>query len=44
MANTKAFIRTVHEKYGMKPLVPFQAPIDIGDIGYLGKDGTWTPV
>lgn len=44
MANIKGFIEATQSKYAMRPVVPFQTPIEIGDIGYLGRDGVWSPV
>lgn len=44
MANTKGFITKVAKSFGMRPVVPFQTPLAIGDVGYIGKDGTWNPV
>lgn len=43
VANIDAFVGSVQKKYGMRPLVPFQAPIEIGDVGYL-QSGVWTPI
>jgi hypothetical protein len=44
MANTQGFIKAVQDNYGMRPVVPFQTALHIGDIGYLGSDGVWNPV
>ena len=39
MANIKGFIEAVQSKYGMRPLVPFETPIEIGDIGRFAPFG-----
>jgi hypothetical protein len=40
----REFIETVHERYGMRPVVPFEFPIEIGDIGRIANDGSWRPI
>jgi hypothetical protein len=44
MADVRSFVRTVQENYGMRPVVPLEHPIAIGDIGRIGSDGAWEPV
>jgi hypothetical protein len=44
MADVRKFVTSVQERYGMRPVVPFEQPIEIGDIGTLGPDGAWNPV
>ena len=44
MADVRRFVAIVQERYGMRPVVPFEQPIEIGDIGTLGPDGAWNPV
>jgi hypothetical protein len=44
MADTAGFIKAVQAHYGMRPTVPFQTPIAVGDIGYIGSGGVWNPV
>jgi len=43
MANIKGFISGVQGRYGMRPVVPFQTPLAIGDIGMIDKNGIWNP-
>jgi hypothetical protein len=43
MTDIRGFVRAVQDKYGMRPVMPFQAPIEIGDVGHVGKDGVWRP-
>lgn len=38
------FVEAVHQRYGMRPVVPFEFPIEIGDIGRIGSDGSWKPI
>jgi hypothetical protein len=44
MADVSAFVRAVQENYGMRPVVPLEHPIAIGDIGRIGADGAWEPI
>ena len=44
MSAVRGFVAAVQERYGMRPVVPLEQPIEIGDIGMIGKDGTWKPV
>lgn len=44
MADVRKFVASVQERYGMRPVVPFEQPIEIGDIGTVGADGAWNPV
>jgi hypothetical protein len=43
VANIDGFVQSVQSKYGMRPVIPFQTPVEIGDIGYLRK-GVWAPM
>jgi hypothetical protein len=38
------FVETVRQRYGMRPVVPFEFPIEIGDIGRVAPDGSWRPI
>lgn len=40
----REFIEAVHQRYGMRPVVPFEFPIEIGDIGRIANDGSWRPI
>ena len=44
MSAVRKFVTAVKERYGMRPVVPFEQPVSIGDIGTIGKDGTWNPL
>jgi hypothetical protein len=44
MADTAGFVREVHRRYGMRPVIPLEFPIEIGDIGTIGNDGLWRPI
>jgi hypothetical protein len=44
MSDVRGFVAAVQERYGLRPVVPFEQPVEIGDIGTIGKDGTWNPV
>jgi len=44
MSAVRGFVAAVQERYGMRPVVPLEQPVEIGDIGTLGRDGTWNPV
>jgi hypothetical protein len=44
VADIGRFISAVHERYGMRPVVPLEFPIEIGDIGKIAGDGSWKPI
>jgi hypothetical protein len=44
MADTARFVSQVHSRLGMRPVVPLEFPIEIGDIGRIGNDGVWQPI
>lgn len=44
MADIAGFVAEVHRRFGMRPVVPFEFPIEIGDIGTIGNDGVWRPI
>lgn len=44
MADVGRFVSAVHQRYGMRPVVPLEFPIEIGDIGKIGADGSWKPI
>jgi hypothetical protein len=44
MADIAGFVTEVHRRFGMRPVVPLEFPIEIGDIGTIGKDGAWRPI
>jgi hypothetical protein len=44
MSAVRGFVATVQRHYGMRPVVPFEQPVEIGDIGRIGRDGTWEPM
>lgn len=44
MADIAGFVQEVHRRYGMRPVVPLEFPIEIGDIGKIAHDGTWQPI
>ncbi|HXE45430.1 MAG TPA: hypothetical protein VN635_09535 [Conexibacter sp.] len=44
MADISAFVRQVHSHLGMRPVVPLEFPIEIGDIGTIASDGVWRPI
>jgi len=44
MADIAGFVTAVHRRFGMRPVVPLEFPIEIGDIGMIGNDGVWRPV
>src|SRR3954447_11842288 len=44
MSDVRGFVAAVQERYGLRPVVPLEQPVAIGDIGTIGKDGTWNPV
>jgi hypothetical protein len=44
MADIASFVREVRQRFGMRPVVPLEFPIELGDIGTIARDGTWTPI
>jgi hypothetical protein len=44
MTDIAGFVEQVHQHFGMRPVVPLEFPIEIGDIGTIGSDGTWKPI
>lgn len=44
MADTAGLVQQVHRLFGMRPVLPLEFPIEIGDIGRIGNDGVWKPV
>jgi hypothetical protein len=44
MADIAEFVREVRDHFGMRPVVPLEFPIEIGDIGMIANDGTWRPI
>ena len=44
MADLARFVTTVHRRFGMRPVLPLEFPIEIGDIGRIGNDGVWHPI
>jgi hypothetical protein len=44
MADIAGFVAEVHRQFGMRPVVPLEFPIEIGDIGTIGNDGAWRPI
>ena len=44
MADIAGFVTEVHSRFGMRPVVPLEFPIEIGDIGTIGNDGAWRPI
>jgi hypothetical protein len=44
MADTAGFVKEVQRRYGMRPVIPLEFPIEIGDIGTIGNDGLWRPI
>lgn len=44
MADIAGFVTEVRDHFGMRPVVPLEFPIEIGDIGTIGNDGTWRPI
>jgi len=44
MADIAGFVSEVHDRFGMRPVVPLEFPIEIGDIGTIGNDGSWRPI
>jgi hypothetical protein len=44
MADIAGFVNTIHSRFGMRPVIPLEFPIEIGDIGTIGNDGAWQPI
>jgi hypothetical protein len=44
MSDVRGFVAAIQQRYGMRPVVPLEQPVEIGDIGTIGRDGTWNPV
>jgi hypothetical protein len=44
MADIAGFVTQVHRRFGMRPVVPLEFPIEIGDIGTIANDGSWRPI
>lgn len=44
MPDVKGFVAKVQAEYGMRPVVPYEQPVRIGDVGTIGRDGAWNPV
>jgi hypothetical protein len=44
MADIAGFVAAVQRRFGMRPVVPLEFPIEIGDIGTIGNDGSWRPI
>ena len=44
MADTAALVEQVHRRFGMRPVLPLEFPMEIGDIGSIGPDGSWKPI
>lgn len=44
MADIAGFVSTIHRRFGMRPVLPLEFPIEIGDIGTIANDGTWRPI
>jgi hypothetical protein len=38
------FVSEVRQRYGMRPVLPLEFPIEIGDIGRIASDGSWKPI
>jgi hypothetical protein len=43
VANVKGFVSGVQDRFGMRPVVPFQTPLEIGDVGTIDRNGVWNP-
>lgn len=41
MTDTAGFVNAVHRRLGMRPVLPLDFPIEIGDVGAIGRDGVW---
>jgi len=44
MADLAGFVTAVHQQFGMRPVLPLEFPIEIGDVGTIGNDGVWHPI
>lgn len=44
MADTAGLVEQVRRRVGMRPVLPLEFPIEIGDIGRIGNDGFWKPI
>ena len=44
MADIAVFVAEVRKCFGMRPVVPLEFPIEIGDIGTIANDGAWRPI
>jgi hypothetical protein len=44
MADTAGLVEQVRRRLGMRPVLPLEFPIEIGDIGKIGNDGFWKPL
>lgn len=44
MADIAGFVAAVRRQYGMRPVVPLEFPIEIGDVGTIANDGSWRPI
>jgi len=44
MADIAGFVSEVRETFGMRPVVPLEFPIEIGDVGTIANDGSWRPI
>jgi hypothetical protein len=44
MADIAEFVTEVRRVFGMRPVVPLEFPIEIGDIGTITSDGSWRPI
>jgi hypothetical protein len=44
MADIAGFVSEVRDRFGMRPVVPLDFPIELGDIGTIANDGSWRPI
>lgn len=44
MSAVSKFVAAIQQHYGMRPVVPLEQPVEIGDVGTIGADGTWNPI
>jgi len=44
MPDIAGFVTEVRDHFGMRPVVPLEFPIEIGDIGTVANDGSWRPI
>jgi hypothetical protein len=42
--NVPGLVDAIQSEYGMRPVLPYEQPVKIGDIGTIGKNGAWEPV